>query len=61
MPLWSSSPKGMLIGACVLAQVAVTLGVWGSVWLNLQTGLSIVLVLALGFFVSFVVAKIYQS
>lgn len=59
--LWSSSPKGMLIGACVLAQVAVTLGVWGSVWLNLQTGLSIVLVLALGFFVSFVVAKIYQS
>lgn len=56
--LWSSSPKGMLVGACVLAQLAVTLGVWGSVWLDLQTGLSIVLVLAMVFFVSFMITKI---
>lgn len=50
--LWASSPKAMVIMALILAQLAVTTGVWGSVLFDIQTGLSIVLVLAIGFFVS---------
>ncbi len=48
--LLASSPKQMVIYATLIAQIAVTSGIWGGVWLDIQTGLSIVLTLALGFF-----------
>lgn len=56
--LWSSSPKQMVIFALVMAQFGVTLGVWGSVWLDIQTGLSIVLVLAMLFFIALLLSKL---
>lgn len=46
-----ASPRQMVLVAMLLAQLAVTGGVWGSVWLDIQTGLAIVLLLALMFFV----------
>lgn len=59
--IWSSSPKMMVFFSMILAQIAVTSGVWGSVLLDIQTGLSIVLVLAITFFLSFFGQKIYAS
>ncbi len=56
--LYAHSPKQMLVLALILAQVAVTLGVWGSVWLDIQTGLTIVLTLAVAFFMSFAVKRV---
>lgn len=56
--LYSQSPKQMVIIALISAQLGVTLGVWGSIWLDIQTGLAIVLVLALLFFVALVMAKL---
>ena len=56
--LYSKSPKQMVIIALVSAQLGVTLGVWGSIWLDIQTGLAIVLVLALLFFIALVMAKL---
>src|SRR5699024_8011886 len=45
--LWSRSPKQMVVISFVIAQLGVTLGVWGSIWLDIQTGLAIVLVLGI--------------
>ncbi|MGP4953062.1 metal ABC transporter permease, partial [Psychrobacter sp. T6-1] len=45
----------------IIAQVGVTLGVWGSIWLDIQTGLSIVLILAILFFLALVVSKFTLS
>lgn len=56
--LYSQSPKQMVIIALISAQLGVTLGVWGSIWMDIQTGLAIVLVLALLFFVALVMAKL---
>lgn len=56
--LYSKSPEQMVIIALISAQLGVTLGVWGSIWLDIQTGLAIVLVLALLFFVALVMAKL---
>ena len=56
--LWSASPKQMVIFALVAAQLGVTLGVWGSVWLDIQTGLAIVLVLAIIFFIALLSSKL---
>lgn len=56
--LWSTSPKQMVIFALIIAQIGVTLGVWGSVWLDIQTGLSIVLVLAILFFIALLISKL---
>lgn len=56
--LWSTSPKQMVIFALIIAQIGVTLGVWSSVWLDIQTGLSIVLVLAILFFVALLISKL---
>ncbi|PNK60552.1 metal ABC transporter permease [Psychrobacter sp. FDAARGOS_221] len=56
--LFAQSPKQMVIIAIILAQLAVTGGVWGSVLLDIQTGLAIVLGLALAFFASFIVSRI---
>lgn len=59
--LWSASPKQMVIIALFTAQLGVTLGVWGSIWLDIQTGLSIVLVLASMFFTALIVSKLTTS
>ncbi|MDN5566853.1 MAG: metal ABC transporter permease [Psychrobacter sp.] len=59
--LYSTAPKQMVIIALVIAQVGVTLGVWGSIWLDIQTGLSIVLVLAIIFFVALIFSKLLSS
>lgn len=56
--LYSHSPKQMSIIALIVAQFGVTLGVWGSIWLDIQTGLSIVLVLAILFFVALIGSKL---
>lgn len=56
--LWAPSPKSMVILSILFAQFSVTLGVWSSVIFDIQTGLAIVLVLAIGFFVSFATNKI---
>ena len=47
--LFAQSPTMMVFLSIIFAQMAVTAGVWGSVWLDIQTGLSIVLMLAIGF------------
>ena len=55
--LITHSPKTMVITALILSQVAVSVGVWGSVWLDVQTGLAIVLTLAVVFFITLSVTK----
>lgn len=55
--LVSKSPRQMVIVAMALAQCGVTAGIWGSVWLDIPTGISIVLTLALVFFGFFMVHK----
>lgn len=52
------SPRSMVIYALISAQLAVAVGIWGSVWLDIQTGLSIVLTLALAFFGLFAANKL---
>ena len=59
--LFSTSPKQMVITALIMAQLGVTLGVWGSVWFDIQTGLSIVLVLAIIFFMALIGSKLFFS
>lgn len=56
--LFSISPNKMAILAIVIGQVGLTLGIWGSVWLDVQTGLAIVLTLAIAFFGSLTFCKI---
>ena len=58
---FSTSPKQMVITALIMAQLGVTLGVWGSIWLDIQTGLSIVLVLAIIFFMALIGSKLFFS
>lgn len=55
--LLATSPTQMVVFAMLIAQIAVSGGVWGSIWLDAPTGLSIVLTLAMGFFGVFGVSK----
>lgn len=55
--LFAHSPKQMVIISVILAQLAVTGGVWGSILLDIQTGLAIVLGLAVAFFAAFMVSR----
>lgn len=59
--LFAQSPTMMVFLSIIFAQMAVTAGVWGSVWLDIQTGLSIVLMLAIGFFITFACKKILSK
>lgn len=59
--LLAQSPLQMVIFAMIVAQLAVTMGVWGSVLLDIQTGLAIVMTLAVGFFGAFGVNKILHK
>lgn len=51
--LLAVSPRQMVAIAMILGQVGITVGVWGSIWLDVQTGLAIVMTLALVFFTLF--------
>lgn len=59
--LFAHSPKMMVMIALAIGQVCVTLGIWGSVWLDIQTGLSIVLLLGLLFFGAFLLNKLIKT
>jgi len=59
--LLTQSPKQMIVVAFIIAQVGVTLGVWSSIWLDIQTGVSIVLILALLFFATLIINKSWQA
>ncbi|MDQ9011028.1 zinc ABC transporter permease subunit ZnuB [Acinetobacter gerneri] len=56
--LISHSPKQMVLWAFVVAQIAITVGLWSSAGLNISTGLSIVLCMAIIFAIIFVVQKV---
>ena len=55
--LLANSPKQMVIWAFVLASF-VSVGLWSSAALNISTGLSIVLCMALSFAVIFITQKL---
>lgn len=59
--LWARSPMQMVTIAFLISQLSLTLGLWGSAWLDLATGLCIVLVMATAFFISFGVQRVMQS
>lgn len=59
--LYANAPKQMVIIAFIIAQIGVTLGVWGSIWLDIQTGLAIVLVLAILFFAALTFSKLIRA
>ncbi|ECE6726678.1 metal ABC transporter permease, partial [Salmonella enterica subsp. enterica] len=56
--LLANSPKQMVIWAFICAQIGVTVGLWSSAVINISTGLSIVLCMALLFAIIFVIQKL---
>lgn len=55
--LLAHSPKHMVLWSFIVAQVGVTVGLWSSAGLNIATGLSIVLTMAIVFAVIFIIQK----
>ena len=55
--LMAQSPKQMVLWAFGFAQIGITVGLWSSAGLNVSTGLSIVLTMALLFAVIFALQK----
>ena len=56
--LLSHSPKQMVLVAFIIAQIGITVGLWSSAALNISTGLSIVLCMAIIFAVIFSMQKV---
>ena len=56
--LFASSPRMMAVLALMIGELAVSLGIWGSVWLDIPTGIAIVLLLALVFFIGFGISRV---
>ncbi|WP_179999947.1 zinc ABC transporter permease subunit ZnuB [Acinetobacter sp. YH12239] len=56
--LLAHSPKHMVLWSFIVAQIGVTVGLWSSAGLNIATGLSIVLTMAIVFAVIFIIQKI---
>ncbi|MGE8560078.1 MAG: zinc ABC transporter permease subunit ZnuB [Acinetobacter sp.] len=56
--LLANSPKQMVVWAFVIAQIGISVGLWSSAGLNISTGLSIVLTMAILFAVIFAVQKV---
>ena len=56
--LLAHSPKQMILITFVVAQLAITIGLWSSAAINISSGLSIVLCMALLFAVVFAIQKI---
>lgn len=59
--MFAQSPKAMVIIAIITGELGVSLGIWGSVWLDIPSGLSIVLLLACVFFVGFISTRLLQN
>ncbi|MDO5651166.1 MAG: metal ABC transporter permease [Moraxella sp.] len=59
--IFARSPTHMVVLAVLIGEIAVSTGVWGSIWLDTQTGLTVVLVLAVIFFTSFALNKIRKQ
>lgn len=57
--LIAHSPTQMVIGAFIIAQLGITIGLWSSALFDLATGLSIVLTMALLFIVLFIGQKLW--
>ena len=55
--LLAHSPKHMVLWSFIMAQIGVTVGLWSSAGLNIATGLSIVLTMAIVFAVIFIIQK----
>lgn len=55
--LLAHSPKHMVLWSFIVAQIGVTVGLWSSAGLNIATGLSIVLTMAIVFAVIFIIQK----
>ena len=55
--LLSHSPKQMVIGSFIIAQLGITIGLWSSAGLDTSTGLTIVLTMSLLFAIIFIVQK----
>ena len=55
--LLSHSPKQMVIGSFIIAQLGITIGLWSSAGLDTSTGLTIVLTMSLLFSIIFIVQK----
>ena len=58
--LWARSPRQMVLWAFVFAQIGIAGGLWGSVWLNVATGATIVLTMTLLFMLNFAWQRIAQ-
>lgn len=58
--LLARSPKQMVIIAFITAQLCITVGLWGSAWLDIATGLAIVLTMSLLFAATFCLQKIQK-
>lgn len=58
--LVAHSPKQMVIWAFIIGQLGISIGLWSSAALNLSTGLSIVLTMAIMFASIFLIQKIRQ-
>lgn len=56
--LIAHSPKQMVVWAFIFAQLCISAGLWGSAWLDVATGLAIVLSMAILFFVIYSFQKI---
>lgn len=55
--LLSHSPKQMVIGSFIIAQLGITIGLWSSAGLDTSTGLTIVLTMSLLFSIIFIIQK----
>ena len=55
--LLSHSPKQMMIGAFIIAQFGITVGLWSSAGLDTSTGLTIVLTMSLWFAIIIIIQK----
>lgn len=58
--LFAKTPTQMAILATLFGQIAVTVGVWVSVWLDIGTGVAIVLTAGMGFFGGFITVKLQR-
>lgn len=57
--LLAHSPRQMVIWAFILAELAITVGLWSSAWLDIATGLSIVLTMSVLFAIVFIGQKVW--
>ncbi len=59
--LLAHSPKQMLLWALICAELCISIGLWGSAWLDLATGLTIVLTMSLLFAIIFITQKLKSA